>query len=130
MQYSQQMWKPPHLKLIHNAALGLVRLLGSVNNSLEQSVGMKSFCAAYMSTVVTEALMTQADRRGFTLLAKPSEEFIEGTRLISERVGQHTMPNLRIRDKLSCMQCDASISLYRFARLVVQQYISDKSGAY
>ena len=56
-----------------------MRLLGIVNNSLEHAVGLKSFCAAYMSTVVTEAFMTQADRRGFTLLAKPTEEFVEGT---------------------------------------------------
>lgn len=52
-----------------------------MNKSLEQVVGLKSFCAAYMSTVVTEAFMTQADRRGFTLLAKPTEEFVEGKEL-------------------------------------------------
>ena len=58
-----------------------MRLLGSVNNSIEQTVGLKSFCAAYMSTVVAEATMTQADRRGFTLLAKPTEEFVGGINL-------------------------------------------------
>lgn len=51
-----------------------MRLLGSINSEQEQLHSLRMFCAAYMGCSVRQAMMTQADRRGFTLLAEPIEK--------------------------------------------------------
>ncbi len=55
------------------AAAGQARLLGAINGDLEQWASLQVFCAAYMQTEVRQAVMTQADRRGFTILAQPAD---------------------------------------------------------
>lgn len=53
------------------AAPGLARLLSSINTDETHTASLRDFCAAYMDVEVSSALMTQADRRGFSLIAKP-----------------------------------------------------------
>ena len=61
------------------AASAMAQLVNGINSSVQHSTALKDFCDAYMSTAVSEASMIQADRGGFTLLAKPAQKLEEST---------------------------------------------------
>lgn len=54
------------------AAVGQQDLLLQLLEDPEQRHQLRAFCAAYLGVQVSDALVTEADRFGFTLLGKPA----------------------------------------------------------